>query len=290
MNYSHQVIKGRTVTHRHYDSLQECVERAHGIWKGTIASAPGSGKISANGNGIRITDTQMFYQARVGWCDGVKAVPGQGDAITAPESEATGWAMSVAGAFPDVGAFMAGDPECMVAPEPVQAPSAVRLVVLPMCSASLDERLAVYAGAVTMLAQEIEAAGISTEVVAASFQHEGGLFISSVVVKELGMPFDLGALAFSCSPQAKCGLWLRLAEAEADISSSIRSGCYGQCFIGDPDDHRMYLNYTDGVQTIVLPSMNNLGNNNGLKDCFDAMRKAWINQSKALTQQAAQAA
>jgi hypothetical protein len=178
--------------------------------------------------------------ARQGWPEGLARV----DAIRAEVSQHVmrelcrpGWAFDVAGAVPDVGRYLAGEPENMLAPAEEPAPArVVRLVVNVAASCNVDAKVLFARGAAACaLVDAFEATGCRVEVVAvvAVAGHSNGkdCTADSVTLKLADQPADRDRLAFAlCHPGFMRRLWFAVAEStynDNDWQFYALSRCYG---------------------------------------------------------------
>jgi hypothetical protein len=142
---------------------------------------------------------------RTGWTAGNVDIAHALDVRDAEQSPTGGYDLDVAGDFPCVPAFIAGEPECMYRKEPGEAPRRVRLVIFSwyVCSTTAQQAIA-YASATASLAALLMARGFDVAItslyVAADRHNDYHTGIIPIPVKEYGQEPDGSRIAFATHP------------------------------------------------------------------------------------------
>jgi len=181
--------------------------------------------------------------ARHGWKDGARRVMALSEKLKAAitsEMTAPGLVYDVVGDVPDVGEFMAGTPEHMLAFQEVPTTArVVRVVVGSGARASVSADSMIARGACVCAAIDaIESAGVRCEIVvgkATRFMRAKTEFIweAYITVKAADEPLNMDRLAYVLAHPSffRRQLWqayeLENAEALAGMRNDLNSGRYG---------------------------------------------------------------
>lgn len=250
-----RTFEGNEITHR-WDSWADFVADVEAT---TYDPSMGSSAKSGDADFCETASMdEALTLAREGWsekrgdvsdlADKVKADPIVGsifdDYVTYPTTY-----HSVTGAFPDVAAFLAGDPECMIEFGEMDEPRsgrAVRIHVDIIASGGTQTDVMVKRGAVVVaLVELLETLGFTTEVWLESRNNGGayhhrqdgsgvGVITDLICAKTAGEPLDVDGLMFAiANPSTLRRLLFRWWEGEsATVRKSFRFinyGGYGHC-------------------------------------------------------------
>lgn len=141
--------------------------------------------------------------AREGWSEGARRVEFEAAQVT-QIGDRPHIAFDVAGEFPDVARFCAGEPLHMVRHKRDRKP-VVHLLVNVCCSASISAKsFAAYGGAVAALVDQLENSDhrVELDVVAANAHSGRGRSLCGWKVKQASDPVDMAAIAFSIAHPA----------------------------------------------------------------------------------------
>jgi hypothetical protein len=194
-----------------------------------------AGKASAeNSDGFAgCTSHQAIQRARDGWPEGVGQLNAALDSLAPKQTDGDAQAMDVSGYAVCIGAYVAGDPECMFALQ--ETPDAKPIISLFYqasynCGVSVTSTTA-YAAALTSLIADLDAQGISTAIYAAAAHYvDSGRYISELdltTIREPGDALDLSKVAFSMSAPMHRRIQFALWEGIPGIHSTMNKRDYG---------------------------------------------------------------
>jgi hypothetical protein len=162
-----------------------------------------------SGNSSQRTSTEWsggswadaMKKLRFGWPGGVREIEKlTRGGVTSDNGPA--FELDVAGYLPVVGAYVAGDPECMLVPGERGTIQRVVLVVSCIYNCGYSaEQAACYAAALAQVVAELDAAGVDVAVYALDVTRgSGSTYCMSVAVRQFGEPLDLSKIAFAFHP------------------------------------------------------------------------------------------
>ena len=169
---------------------------------------------------------------------------------------------SVAGAFPNVGEFLAGNPECMARYEMMHSPKVIRLGFSINALSDIKTDQFERRGAVTMaLVERLTLEGYQVELIAlaASKARSGERQITSVRIKEASQFLDEDSLAFwACHPSAfrRMGFAIleRMPAGYAKAFGAGTGGTYGQSIYDRREVESMAAHLR--LDVLISPDMN----------------------------------
>lgn len=180
------------------------VDNFIGIYEGRIPRAAGANNASTReGNSDAWAGgscEKTIALARAGWQEGA-AMLRQLDAAPAGIEAAPTWGYDVAGVIPDIGAYMSGDPECMLNPVSGEIPRKRVKIILPLgVPASVAARVAgLYAIAAGSIIRSLEATGLGVAVSAIhASRYSGKLYANEILLRGYGDVLDMDRLVFAC--------------------------------------------------------------------------------------------
>lgn len=176
--------------------------RAEDLLAHRISRTPGAGAGSDDGNvAFRGTDSlaAAVDLARRGWSEGAKRAA-QGDSLAVGADPAPYWGPDVVGIIPIMGAYMAGDPEHMLAPSAGEREQQRIRLILP---AAYPHNITVaqatqYAYAATGLVRQLEASGVSVAItLLRAVSRSGTVYVTQIALREYGDVLDIDRVAFA---------------------------------------------------------------------------------------------
>ena len=199
------------------------------------ARAPEAGRASVeNSEGFAgCTTRQAITRARDGWPEGVGQLSAALDSLAPKQTDGDAQNMDCAGYAVCIGAYVAGDPECMFALQ--ETPDAKPIISLfYQCSYSAGvsvESTTAYAAALTSLVADLDAQGISTAIYAAAAHFvDAGSYISELdltTIRDPGDALDLSKVAFSMSAPMHRRIQFALWEGIPGIHETMNKLGYG---------------------------------------------------------------
>lgn len=184
------------------------------------------------------TDTlaQAVALARFGWKEGRdKLSTGMASAaMFKPPAPIATCAYDVAGAFPDVGLYCAGDPACMVSYDPEQAKTrpVLRFVVnLSYLAGVSGEAITNRGAAILSYVDKLESEGMRVELVAVrAARGKGKVFNFTFPLKAADEPLDIDRVAFViANPAMLRRIGFAVAERDATAYRWFGNHGYGSC-------------------------------------------------------------
>lgn len=223
----------------YFDTLDAFIDRA--------AGRPATRWNCSVTNGHKFTGTHSFAEAvklaRDGWAEGreaVEAARAHFEHVTGSRVRRSITVEAVAGFAPDVPAFLAGAPDCMLAREEVEAEGAgkiIKLVVQGVASAAISKAEIIKKGAlIVALVDALESAGRSVELVVdfTSGDCAPNRVSAILTAKRAGEPVEIDRLAFILAhPSMLRRFAFGIFEKHPDFMNWAGIG-YGTC--GHADD------------------------------------------------------
>lgn len=213
--------------------------------------------------------------ARAGWGEGT-AMLRQLDAAPAGIEAAPTWGYDVAGVFPDIGAYMSGDPEHMLNPVSGEIPRKRVKVILPLGVGSSvpSDVAAMYAIASGSIIRSLEAAGLGVAVAAINAsRYSGKLYANEILLRGYGDVLDMDRLVFACGHPAfnrrLCFAW---QESHAQYAP-VTVVSYGYAVKNWPDDRVAAITGDTPGDFVTLPAQATL-TGTGKTLTVDAMASA----------------
>jgi hypothetical protein len=242
----------RTVT---WSELTEVAERRPGasVPDTSDAASQRTGEGDWHGGSF----SEAMHRLRYGWLEGVA----QAEAILAGaqgQAPAPCFELDVAGYFPLVPAYVAGDPACMMDRiEDEQPRTRLALALNAVYSACVtSEQVMCYAAAVSVVLAEIEASGTDVALYTLdSGGTDGFHHVYAIPVREFGEPLDMSRIVFAFHPAFLRRALFAHREMRADLSQHglARHG-YGQPLEIEPADVAATVGGI-GVTPVALPSV-----------------------------------
>lgn len=209
-------------------------ELADAVMHGTArTAAAGQSSSSPDIEFAGCTTQEAIQRARDGWPQGVGQLSAALDSLAPKHTDGDAQAMDVSGYAVCIGAYVAGDPECMFALQ--ETPDAKPIISLfYQCSYNAGvsvKSTTAYAAALTSLVADLDAQGISTAIYAAAAHFvDGGSYISELdltTIREPGDALDLSKVAFSMSAPMHRRIQFALWEGIPGIHSTMNKHGYG---------------------------------------------------------------
>lgn len=225
-----------------FDSVGDYIAQAQTTTKENRASSHGRGRTDWYGTS---SCKQAMDLVRGGWDARPDLSKLSSDISSGASAEVATQATEhqVQGAYVDVGAYLEGVPECMVAFVDQHEPKVVRVAFNIATSARMSTMAFENRGAVTLaICEKLQMAGYSVEIVAYQSVKCGlNQHTISWVVKSSTQPLDEDSLAFwCCHPSALRRIHFLYCESmEQDVQKAMGYGAWGS--YGRPiklSDHR----------------------------------------------------
>lgn len=251
----------------------EVIAIAEGCAKGTIPRAPGSARESVTGGAGFCGTANMdeaLKLAREGWRVGAEAIRDV-DGLCAGVDNAPTFGHDVAGIFPDMGAFMAGEPEHMFAPMADEEPMRRIRIVIPAAYPCSVKQSAIqeYGKALAALIRSIEATGVAVSLATVHKVLAGGrVVILPVVLRDYGDTLDLDRVAFAGHPSYLRRIMFAVFEAWEDAPVEARSFTYGSCSELKVEEARIVFGMDGEERLTLLPAPTNGARAPHLLDSF----------------------
>lgn len=255
------------------------VDNFIGIYRGTIPRAPGAYNASTQ-EGSRNpwaggSCGEAIALARAGWGEGT-AMLRQLDAAPAGIEAAPTWGYDVAGVFPDIGAYMSGDPECMLNPVSGEIPRKRVKIILPLgVPSSVAAPVAgLYAIAAGSIIRSLEAAGLGVAVSAINAsRYSGKLYANEILLRGYGEVLDMDRLVFACGhPVFNRRLCFAWQETHAQYAP-VTVASYGYAVHDWPDERVAAITGDTPGDFVTLPAQATL-TGTGKTLTVDAMASA----------------
>lgn len=278
-----------------WDSMVETAERRErGDQQPLAQDASMSGEFDGCGGKGTATLGEAIKLCKMGWQAGAELLARALDALPAGEEVLPDWQMDVAGAFPCVPAFIAGDPECvwhrqenrrierrvLIAP-PISYPAVIK-----------DTQAMVYAKAVAAVVRAVEASGIQPAIYGICKNKpvlpvgmHNDIIMHAVCVRAFGDPLDLAKVAFSLHPSMLRRIHFAWRETHPVAAPIIGRNGYGSAQAHTVEDVRALLGDDIGCPIAVLPPLYEMA-----RELTDSNLSNVINKFRGIVQAACEAA
>lgn len=236
------------------------VDNFIGIYEGRIPRAAGANNASTReGNSDAWAGgscEKTIALARAGWQEGA-AMLRKLDAAPAGIEAAPTWGYDVAGVIPDIGAYMSGDPECMLNPVSGEIPRKRVKIILPLgVPSSVAAPVAgLYAIAAGSIIRSLEATGLGVAVSAINAsRYSGKLYANEILLRGYGDVLDMDRLVFACGhPVFNRRLCFAWPEAHVQYVP-VTVASYGYAVHDWPDDRVAAITGDTPGDFVTLPA------------------------------------
>lgn len=274
----------------------------HWTWDGLIQAAESAmiqgdrqngakNSSTTNGNGFAgCSPAEAIKRARDGWPEGVGRLSAALDSLAPAVTDGPQQSMDVNGFAVCIGAYIAGDPECMFTIQDMpEAKPVISLIFQTSYSHGVSVQSTVnYAAALTSLVGELDMRGITTALYGMGCHYVGNTphvsQLDLTPVRNPGAPLDLSKVAFAMSAPMHRRMHFGAWESNycQGIGNGMMNGGYGlNCSIADDKaEFAREIVMTEYPGAIFMPwigTLTNMGRREcSAQECLDAMRAAVV--------------
>lgn len=232
-HYSDPEYPGLVVDCRHWTWAQLVANAEGPLLHGRRQPNTGTSSTTPNDNFYHCSPEEAVRRAKDGWADGVGNLNAALDSLAPAVTDGPAQNMDVNGFAVCIGAYVAGDPECMFT---IQDMPEAKPIISLFYQASYSHGVSVqatinYAAALTSLVGELDARGVSTAIYTAAAQFTSDekriCELDLTPVREPGAPLDLSKVAFSMSAPMHRRIHFAVWESLPDMHPTMNKTGYG---------------------------------------------------------------